>query len=316
MPEKKIIAVAGATGSQGGGLVRAILDEPDGEFAVRALVRDPNSDRAKALAERGAEIVQADLNDPASIEKAFRGAYGVYCVTFYWEHFDPPREVAHARTMAEAARDARVRHAIWSTLEDSRNWVPLDDERMPTLKDRFKVPHFDAKAEANRFFVDAGVPTTFIVPSFYWENLIFFGMGPRPGPEGTLSLTFPMGDRKLAGIACEDIGRCALGIFSRGDEYVGKFVGVAGDHRTGDEMATILAKALGREIGYSQISPDAYRKLDFPGAEDLGNMFQLYRDFDQVVLGLRDLRVSRSLNPKLQDFETWCDENKDRIPLE
>ncbi len=316
MPEKKFIAVVGATGSQGGGLVRAILDDPANEFAARAIVRNSDSDRARALADQGVEIAQADLNDPASIEKAFRGAYGAYCVTFYWEHFDPAKEVAHAKTMAEAARSAGVRHVVWSTLEDSRNWIPLDDGRMPTLKQRFKVPHFDAKAEANRLFVDAGIPTTFIVPSFYWENMILFGMGPKPGPDGTLALTFPMGDRKLPGIASDDIGRSALGIFSRGTDYVGKFVGVAGDHLTGDEMAAILTKALDRKIRYNAVSPDAYRQFDFPGADDMGNMFQFYHDFDQVVLGLRDLDASRTLNPKLQDFETWCRQNSDRIPLE
>ena len=316
MSAKKVIAVVGATGSQGGGLVRAILDDASGVFAVRALVRNPGSDRAKDLAERGAQIVQADLDDPASIKKAFDGAYGAFCVTFYWDHFDPAKEVAHARTMADAARDAGLRHVIWSTLEDTRNWIPLDDERMPTLKDRFKVPHFDAKADANRFFVDAGVPTTFIVPSFYWENFIMFGMGPKPGPDGTLALTFPMGDRKLPGIASDDIGGCALGIYSRRQEYVGKFVGVAGDHLTGDEMAATLSKALGREIRYNSVSPEEYRGFGFPGADDMGNMFQYYRDFDQVVLGLRDVGVCRSLNPKLQSFETWCSDNKNRIPLE
>ena len=89
--------------------------------------------------------------------------------------------------MAEAAKDAGVKHAIWSTLEDTRKWIPLSDTRMPTLQGKYKVPHFDAKAEANAFFTDLGVPTTFLLTSFYWDNFIFFGMGPKKGPDGALA---------------------------------------------------------------------------------------------------------------------------------
>ena len=86
---KKIIAVTGATGAQGGGLVRAILADPRGEFAVRAITRKPSGDAARALAQQGVEVVAADLDDPASVEKAFAGAYGAFCVTNFWEHFSP-----------------------------------------------------------------------------------------------------------------------------------------------------------------------------------------------------------------------------------
>ena len=107
MPEKKIIAVAGATGAQGGGMVRAILSEPDGGFAVRALTRDVNSEKAKELAKAGAEVVAADIDNPESLERAFAGAYGAYCVTFFWAHFSAEREVAEATAMARAAKKSR-----------------------------------------------------------------------------------------------------------------------------------------------------------------------------------------------------------------
>ena len=96
MSDKKIIVVAGATGAQGGGLVRAIQNDPTGGFTARAITRDVNSDKAKQLATLGAEVVAADVDDAASIEKAFRGAYGAYCVTFFWEHFSPEKELAEA----------------------------------------------------------------------------------------------------------------------------------------------------------------------------------------------------------------------------
>jgi uncharacterized protein YbjT (DUF2867 family) len=315
MADKKIIAVVGATGAQGGGLVRAILADPARPFVARALTRDVHSDKAKALAALGAEVVAADVHDPQSLARAFDGAYGAYCVTFFWDHFSPEKEFAEAGAMAKAAKDAGVRHTIWSTLEDTRLLVPLSDDRMPTLQGKYKVPHFDSKGEANHLFTDAGVPTTFLRTSFYWENFISFGAGPKKGPDGVLALTLPMGDKKLPGIATEDIGRCAYGVFGR-PELIGKTVGIAGEHLTGAQMAAALTGALGREVRYNAIPPEVYRSFGFPGAEDLGNMFQFKRDFEEAYCGARDLAFSRSLNPALQTFEAWLRENKDRIPLE
>jgi uncharacterized protein YbjT (DUF2867 family) len=306
----------GATGAQGGGLVRAILNDKNSPFAVRALTRDVNSDKARALAAQGAEIVAADLDDLERLKRPFAGAHGVYCVTFFWVHFSPEKEIAGARAMAQAAKHSGVQHALRSTFEDTRKWVPLSDDRMPTLMGKYKVPHFDSKAEANYVFTDLGVPTTFLLTSFYWENLIYFGMGPKKGPDGKLAFTLPMDDKKLPGIAAEDIGKCAYGIFKRGSEFIGKTVGVAGDHLTGAQMAALLAKALGREVRYNSVTPDVYRSFGVPGAEDLGNMFQFKRDFEKDYCGARNLVVARALNPALQTFDQWLAQNGGRIPLE
>ena len=314
--EKKVIAVVGATGAQGSGLVRAILADPTGGFGVRAITRDVNTNKAKELARLGAEVVAADVDDAASIERAFAGAYGAYCVTFFWAHFSPEKELAQAAAMARAAKKAGLRHVIWSTLEDTRRAVPLSDSRMPTLMGKYKVPHFDAKGEADRFFTDAGVPTTFLLTSFYWDNLIHFGMGPKKGADGTLAITLPMGDRKLPGIAADDIGRAAYGIFKTGPSMAGKTVGIAGAHLTGAEMAAALSRALGREVRYNAVTPEAFRAFGFPGAEDLGNMFQYKRDFEREFTAARSLDVSRRLNPGLQTFDAWLDRNKTAIPLE
>jgi uncharacterized protein YbjT (DUF2867 family) len=311
----KTIAVVGATGAQGGGLVRAILNDPDGGFKVRALTRDVGSDKARQLSDLGAEVVAADIDDTESLREAFAGAYGVYCVTFFWEHFSPAKEIAQVRAMAQAAKAVHAEHVIWSTLEDTRQWVPLNDPRMPTLMGSYKVPHFDAKGEANKIFTDLGVPTTFLLTSFYWDNLIFFGMGPKKDSEGVWQFTLPMGNKKLPGIAVEDIGRCAYGIFRQGTEWVGKTLGIAGEHLTGSEMAAGLSSALGKEVRYNAVSPEAYRNFGFPGADDLGNMFQFKRDFEEYFCGARDLEVSRELNPSLQTFSGWLAANKDRIPL-
>jgi uncharacterized protein YbjT (DUF2867 family) len=316
MADKKIIAVVGATGQQGSGLVKAILADPSGGFTARAITRDPNSDKARELARLGAEVVAGDVDDEESLRKAFTGAYGAYCVTFFWAHFSPEKEKAQAAAMARAAKAAGVKHVIWSTLEDSRKWIPLDDNRMPTLMGQYKVPHFDSKADADQVFTDQGVPTTFLLTSFYWENFIYFGMGPKKGPDGVLGITMPLGDRKFPGIASDDIGGCAYGIFKGGDAYVGKRVGIAGEHLTGAEMAAAFSTALGQPVRYNEVTPEVYRGFGFPGAEDLGNMFQFNRDFADMFCGVRSLQTSRSLNPGLKTFSAWLGENKGRIPLE
>ena len=315
MPAKKVIAVVGATGAQGGGLVRSILAEPDGALEVRAITRDVLSDGARALAAAGAEVIAADIEDAASLRRAFDGAHGAYCVTFFWAHFSPEKELTDAGTMAAAAREAGVRHVVWSTLEDTRRWIKLDDPRMPTLMGRYKVPHFDAKGEADQVWRDSGVPTTYLLTSFYWDNLIHFGMGPKRGADGKLDFVLPMGDRKLPGIAAEDIGRCAHGIFRRGSEFVGRTVGVAGAHLTGVEMAASLSRALGEQVRYRAIPPDVYRGFGFPGAEDLGNMFQFNHDFSDEFCAARRVEFSRSLNPALQSFDVWLAANAKRIPV-
>ncbi len=314
MAEQKTIAVVGATGAQGGGLVRAIASDPDATFRARAITRDPSSDGAKALAELpNVDVVAGDLEDPASIEAAFRGAHGAFCVTFFWVDFSPQTEMRHATTMAQAAKSASVDHVVWSTLEDTRRWVT--DDRMPTLQEKYKVPHFDGKEEADAAFRDAGVPTTFLRTAFYWENFIYFGAGPQRGEDGVLTLTMPMGEKRLPGMASEDIGKIALGIFKRGSEFIGKTVSVAGEHLTGSQMAEKLGSAMGEEVRYFDVDPDVYRSFGFPGADEMGNMFQFKRDFEAEYAGARDLDFARQLNPELQDFDAWLSKNAGSIPV-
>jgi uncharacterized protein YbjT (DUF2867 family) len=312
---KRVIAVVGATGAQGGGLVRAILNDKNGPFTARAITRNPNSDKAKALADAGAEVVAADLDDVKSLKKAFEGAHGAFCVTNFWEHFKPEKEISQARNMAQAAQDAGVHHVIWSTLEDTRKSIPVSDDRMPTLMGKYKVPHFDAKGEADAVFTQLGVPTTFLVTSFYWENFIYFGMGPKKGADGKLAITLPMGSKKLPSIAAEDIGKTAYAIFEEGDEMIGQTVGVAGGHLTGAQMAKSLSKALGQPVSYNAVTPAAFRAFGFPGAEDLGNMFQFNSEFEQDCCDARNISSTKSLNPELQTFDRWLTENKSKIPL-
>ena len=104
--------------------------------------------------------------------------------------------------------------------------------------------------------------------------------------------------------------------YKQGDEFIGKSVGVAGEHLTGGQMAESLTNALGQDVGYNDVPADVYRSFGFPGADDVGNMFQFKRDFQQDYLNTRDLDVVRSLNPSLQTFDEWLSVNKDLIPIE
>jgi uncharacterized protein YbjT (DUF2867 family) len=312
MSEKKIIAVVGATGAQGGGLANAILADPDSPFAVRAITRRAGSDKARALADHGAEVVEADLGDEPSLRQAFAGAHGAYVVTNYWEGMSAETELAQARNAARAAKDAGLRHVIWSTLEDTRVHIPVTDARVPVLDGSYTVPHFDAKAEADRFFVDLGVPTTLLRTTFYWEAFLQ-GFAPSRDDAGRLVLTLPMGDSALAGIAAEDIGRVALEIFARGEKFIGAPVSIAGEHLTGEQLATAFAELYGEPVAYRPLTHDQFRALGIPAAAEIGNMFQYYTEAAEAFTGARDLGLVRDLHPGLQTFRDWLAAHKDTL---
>lgn len=315
MADKKIIAVVGATGAQGGGLMRAILADKSGEFTARAITRKPDSEKARALAAQGAEVVAGDADDPSSLEKAFAGAYGAFCVTNFWEHGEPQRELEQASALARATKKAGLKHVVWSTLEDTRNDVPLDDTRLKTLKGKYKVPHFDAKGEANAVFEAEGAPSSYMLAAFYWDNLIHFGMGPRKQEDGSLVLALPLGGQKLPGIAAEDIGGCALGILKRGPSVAGQSFGISGENLSGDEMAAKLGRALGQKVAFYDMPFDAYRALGFPGADDLGNMFEYHMLLGPAFLKARDPKLTRELNPQTRDFDAWLRDHASKIPI-
>ncbi len=303
MADKKIIAVVGATGAQGGGLVRAILADPSGGFAARALTRDVNSEKARELAKLGAEVVAADVDDPESLKKAFTGAYGAFCVTFFWAHFSPEKELAEAAAMAQAAKDAGVQHVIWSTLEDTRKWVPLSDDRMPTLMGKYKVPHFDAKGEADQLFTDLGVPTTFLLTSFYWDNFIHFGMGPKKGPDGTLAITLPDGRQEAARHRRRGHRQVRLRDLQEGarvHRQDRRHRGRAPDRRRRWPRRSPRRSA--RRCATTPCPPEVYRSFGFPGADDLGNMFQFKRDFNDDFCGARNLGVRAEPQPGAADL--------------
>lgn len=313
--DKKIIAVMGATGAQGGGLVRAILADTEGPFVARAITRQPDSEKGRALAALGVEVVAGDADRPESLDRAFAGAHGAFCVTSFWEHMSPDRELAQAAALARATRRAGVEQAVWSTLEDTRLRIPLDSDRLPTLQAKYKVPHFDAKGEADAIFAAEGAPTSYLLAAWYWDNMIHFGAGPRRGEDGKLTLALPLGGTKLPGIAAADIGGCALGLFRRGAAAVGERAGIAAAILSGEEIAAALARHLGEPVGFYDVPFDVYRGFGFPGADDLANMFEYQAILGEEFLRARSVETTRALNPGYQSFDTWLAANAARIPL-
>ncbi|MFE9444388.1 NmrA/HSCARG family protein [Streptomyces sp. NPDC006602] len=315
MSNKKIIAVAGATGAQGGGAARAILADPESGFTVRALTRNPDSPAARELAALGAEVVRADFDDEPTVHKAFEGAYGAFLVTNFFAHMSAAKETEEIEVLARAAGAAGLRHVVWSTLEDTRELLPLADGRMPVLQEKYNVPHFDSKGEGNKLFTEAGVPTTFLHTTFYFQGFLQY-FGPQRGEDGVLTLSLPLEDgRLLAGVDVADIGRTAFAILKGGEHFIGQTVSLAGDHLTGAQYAEKLASALGEPVRFQSVPYDFFRTLDFPLAEELGNMFQYYGDFDQEFTGARDLNRLREINPALKSFDDWLAENASKFEV-
>ncbi|GGL20788.1 nucleotide-diphosphate-sugar epimerase [Sphaerisporangium melleum] len=315
MSDRKIIAVVGATGAQGGGLVRAISADPSGGFSARALTRDAGSERAKELAALGAEVVEADLDDETALRGAFDGAHGAFVVTNFWEprteedqrrRSASQRELSQAANAARAAKEAGTRHVIWSTLPDTRPYFPAGDQQAATFDGGYKVPHADGKAEANRFFAESGVPTTYLQANVYYEAFLDPSLfGPRRDEQGRLVLAPGFADARVAAHAAEDLGRTAYGIFRKGEAMAGRAVSVAGSILTGAQYAEALTKALGEPVAYLPTGPDTVRAAGFPGAEEVANMLAYFVAAESDIARLVDEDLLHELNPRLQSFDTW-----------
>ncbi|WP_030990267.1 NmrA/HSCARG family protein [Streptomyces sp. NRRL WC-3744] len=315
MSEKKIIAVTGATGSQGGSVARSILADRDSAFAVRAITRNPASPAARELAALGAELVRADFHDEPTVHKAFEGAHGAFLVTDFWAHGSAAKETEEIGVLVRAAEAAGLRHVIWSTLEDTRELLPLDDERMPVLQEKYNVPHFDAKGAGNKLFTEAGVPTTFLNTTFFFQGFLDAFL-PKRAEDGVLTVTMPFEDGKLlSGVDVADIGRTAHALLKGGERFVGRTVGLAGDHLTGAQYAEKLGAAIGEPVRFRSVPYDVFRSLDIPAAEEIANMFQYYGDFDREFTGARDLDRLREINPELRSFDAWLAENASKIQV-
>lgn len=293
---KDTILVFGATGAQGGSVARNLLSR--GKFNVRVITRKPESSAAAALRELGAEIVQGDLDDPASLSAALEGVHGVFGVTNFWEHFD--KEAEQGRNLVNAVAAAGVKHFVFSTLPS------IAGETNGALKS----PHFDLKAEHEALATSLGIPSTFVHVPFYYENFLYF-FPPKPVGDGTFQFGFPQGDTPLAAISVDDVGKLIAPMFEQPETYIGRVVKLAGDELPASQYAEIMSRATGKTIRYGHIPRETFAAFGFPGAEDLADMFEYYRV--HIPSRADDVKTGRAVAPDLQSFETWMTRNAARL---
>ncbi|KAL7568788.1 hypothetical protein ACA910_007208 [Epithemia clementina (nom. ined.)] len=301
----KMIGVIGATGSQGGWIVKKALEEK--QFKVRAFTRDPFKESSVALKDAGAEVVAFDMDKPEAFLDAFEGLHGLFVVTNYWEHMSPSKEKEQVKAIVEAAEKAGVQHYTWSTLEDTTSFYETlpKDQRVPKLTEGYCVPHFDGKHEANAYFPKE--KTTFLYTSFYLDNFRKFNMLDK----GVFCNNVPS-DAIFPVIASEDIGKCAYGIFQAGDEYKGKNVFICGEKTSLADIMKTVSNVTGKTFSHVPVDRATYAGFDFPGADDLANMF----DFNvqcQEFCQNRTVEESKKLNPELKSVREWATVNKETL---
>lgn len=261
-----------------------------GSCKVRCLTRRPRSIAALEIAGLGAELVEGDLSDPASLRAALRDCEGAFGVTNYWEHFE--REFEHGRNLVDALAACGIQHAVISTLPHAKQLTG----------GRLSVPHLDTKGRIEEYARGAKLPATYVHVAFYYENYLAH-FPPRRQPDGTYVFGFPQGNTPLAAVAAEDVGGVVAAIFAETFWYRDKVVGVVGEDLRCDEYAEVMHRVLGRPFAYRYVTHDAFAALGFPGARDLADMFEFNR---QYVPNRRvDLAKSRELYPQIRSFEHW-----------
>jgi len=304
---RRIITVFGATGNQGGAVVRALVRS--NKFDIRAVTRNPDSAKAKALqAIKCVSVVKADLDDHGSIPEAVKGAYGVYLVTNFWVHFSEEQEKKQIEATIKACSDAAVQHIVFSTLDNTK------DEYTKFSKLDY-VPHFQCKYDMEATFPEN---TTFLRTTAYYDNFIG-AMAPKKNEDGTYSITMPMNGKEVYLTSCMHIGNVAAEAFLN-SESKGSILFAVGDKLTTGQLAEIFADCYGKTVVAHEPSTAEYAHY-FPeqGSEDMANMFQFYQESEtfkkarEEVLSGSDKSISY---PADLPFATWLKDNKSKLVLE
>jgi len=289
---KKLIAVTGATGQQGGSVVRFLLKS--GNYQVRALTRNP--EKAKDLASKGVEVVKADFDDVASLTAALKGCYGVFSVQNFWELFggvakaDPIKardlEVKQGSDLADAAKAVGVKHFVFSTLDEGSN-----------------VPHFQSKAAIRQHITKIGLPHTFVLTSFYYENFGGFGMASWKDDTVVFSLGYPA-DATLPGFSVGDTGGWTLAAFDHPDKWLGKTMPAISQHISMKEIVASFTKVTGVKAVYEPQDMEASRKGG-PFAEELYLNMKWFFDHQKAADTQRNVKVSHETFPGFLDWEGY-----------
>ncbi|MEX0958356.1 MAG: NmrA/HSCARG family protein [Burkholderiales bacterium] len=276
---ERTILITGATGQQGGAVARALLA---GDWKVRAFVRDDSKPASQELRSLGAELAVGDLNDPASVERALSGVYGVYAVQTPMTPDGTPGEIRQGKALADAAAHAGVKHFVYGS-------VGAADQNT-------RIPHFESKRQIEVHIRDLGLPYTFLRPAFYYENFTTF-FAPQPEGDGYV-LRLPLQEQTTLGmIAVCDIGAFAALAFAAPRDFVGRSVEIGGDSRTMPEVARLMEAQCGKPVRFEELPIEAIRAF----SEDLAVMFEWFNRAGQKP----DVTALRKLHPGLLDVAAW-----------
>jgi uncharacterized protein YbjT (DUF2867 family) len=288
----KVIVVFGATGAQGGSVVRAMKD--DKRFVLKAATRNPDSDQAKALVAQGVDVVKVDMDDVESTKKALQGAYGVFLVTSFWPLCDMDREIKQGKNVIDAAKESNLQHLVFSSLDSAKEAVGK------------AANHMETKVEVQRYIAKQGIPCTVVRLAAYYENLLG-ALKPQKTENGEFIWVVPMEGKPLDMVCVSEIGECIHQIFVRPDEFKGQNIGLSSSRATTAEYTAILSKVLEpKKFVASDITVDQYSKLGFPGADDFAAMFAMYQSGKSNF----DVELTRKLNPSIATFEKWVDQHR------
>jgi uncharacterized protein YbjT (DUF2867 family) len=285
MEKMKTILVTGATGQQGGAVIRHLLK--DG-WSVRALVRDENKPASQELKKLGVEIIQGDMNDRVSIDKAMADVYGVFSVQNYWEHgYDG--ELKQGLAVADSASEAGVKHFVQSSVGGA--------ERSTNL------PHFDVKFEIENHVKALKLPATIIRPVYFMENLSTFNAPAEANGKHVFNIAMKP-DSKLQMIAVDDIGAITAVVFGNPDEYIGREIEIAGDELTMPQVAEVFSKVTGKETVFNEMPMEDLRNYN----EEFANMFQWFIDKGYKA----DIQAVKKIYPGLHNLESWLASKNDK----
>lgn len=307
--ERPLITVFGATGSQGGAVLRSLVRT--GQYSIRAITRNPDSKKGKILASIPCvTVAKADLDDASSLPAAIEGAYGVFLVTNYWAHVSEEKEKLQIKSTIDACAAANVQHIVWSTLDNTKGtYTPVGELT--------HVPHFQCKYDMDERFPKES--TTFLRCCAYYENFIG-AMKPAKNESGAYQITLPMGDHKIHLTHMEHFGNVVAEAFLKPEQSKGKVLVAVSDKVTPEEIAASLSEVTGETVAAFKPETSLYATF-FPkqGSEDLANMFQFYqegKDYQQI----RDEALAGSTGdfkyPCGLPFHAWLHDNKAKLSLQ
>jgi uncharacterized protein YbjT (DUF2867 family) len=288
MSNLPLISVVGATGNQGGSVINYLLQSK--KFRLRGITRDRNSEKAKLLAEKGVEVVEANSNNREQIKQAFQGSYGVFAVTNFWDKENATNhslEFQQGKLMADVAKEVGVQHYVWSSLHD------VD----AITKGEIPLPHFTGKNKVEQHILDIKLPATFVYAGYFLSNTNWS----KTNVEGVLEFSFGLQpDTKIPAFDVEDTGGWVAAIFENKDKYLGKRIHMASEYIAASQLPEIYTKVTGKSSKFVPLPYDVVKK--FMG-EELANNFKWIEDYGYY--NGEDISESVKVYPKATTTEQY-----------